>query len=132
MTNLNKEMLAKLDGYDGYEIDASDDQITVSCNNPESFDVSIFAFDEQFQVNFAGWHEVFDDQEEAMRCFAFGLSQQCRLEVVKRGKMECSWTMQFLQDDTWVDDSVTGMFLIPFWRPKQIEYRFNLIKRKPC
>jgi hypothetical protein len=130
MTNWHEAILAKLDGYSGFDIDFDDDHVIVSCKNPDSFDVSLHAFGSEFQVSFDGWHEHFETEEEALNCFAFGLSQDCRLKVKKRGTVECSWTVQAWQDDTWVDDTTTGLILIPFWRPKQIEYRRNLIKAK--
>lgn len=123
-------ILLKLDDYYGFDIDASDQHIVVSCKNPESFDVSFYVSGEEFQIGFDGWHEHFEAAEDALNCFAFGLSEECRLKVVKRGTMECSWTAQAWQDDVWVNDTTTGLIFIPFWRPKQIEYRHNIIKRK--
>ena len=132
MANWRKAIIAKLDKYTGFDADIGDDHIVITCQNPESFDVSIHAFGDEFQVGFDGWHEHFDVEEDALNCFAFGLSKDCRLKVVKRGKMECSWTAQARQDDTWVDDTTTGLILIPIWRPKQIEYRQNVIHEKDC
>ncbi|QUJ77351.1 hypothetical protein KDD17_04940 [Sulfitobacter albidus] len=130
MTKWHEAILSKLDGYSGFDIDFNDDHIIVSCNNAESFDISFQAFGSEFQVSFDGWHEHFENEEEALNCFTFGLSQECRLKVTKRGAMECSWTVQAWQGDTWVNDTTTGLILIPFWRPKQIEYRHNLIIAK--
>lgn len=130
MTKWHEAIVSKLDGYSGFEIDFDDYHITISCNNAESFDVSFYAFGSEFQVSFDGWHEYFETEEEALNCFAFGLSKECRLKVTKRGAMECSWTVQARQDETWVDDTTTGLILIPFWRRKQIEYRHNLIEAK--
>jgi len=130
LTIWHNAILSKLDEYFGFDIDTSDHHIIVSCKNPESFDVSFHAFGEEFQVGFDGWHEHFEAEEDALNCFAFGLSEECRLKVVKRGTMECSWAAQFWQDDKWVDDTTTGLIFIPFWRRKQIEYRHNRMKRK--
>ena len=129
MVNWREAILAKLANYTGHEVDVGDDHIVVSCGNPESFDVSIYATGDEFQVGFDGWHEHFDAEEDALNCFAFGLSKECRLKVVKRGNMECSWTAQALQDGTWVDDTTTGLIFVPFWRPKQVEYRQNTITK---
>lgn len=123
-------ILSKLDNYAEFDIETGEHHVIVSCKNPESFDVSFYASSEGFQVGFDGWHEHFEAEEDALNCFAFGFSKECRLKVVTRGSMECSWTLQAWQDDTWVDDTTTGLFFIPFWRSKQIEYRHNLLKGK--
>ncbi len=126
----HEAILAKLDRYTGIDVGVGDAHIVVTCQNPESFDVSIHAQGEQFLVGFDGWHEHFDAKSDALNCFAFGLSQECRLKVVKRGKMECSWTVQAFKDDAWFDDTTTGLIFIPFWRTAQIEYRHNVIIKK--
>ena len=130
MKKWHEAIRSKLDGYTGFDIDFDDNHIVVSCRNRESFEVSFHVVGKEFRVGFDGWHEHFDTEEEALNCFAFGLSQECRLKVTKRGAMECSWTVQAWQDDAWVDDTTTGLILIPFWRPKQIEHRRNLINLK--
>ena len=33
------------------------------------------------------------------------------------------------EDGTWVDDTTTGLIFVPFWRPKQVEYRQNTITK---
>jgi hypothetical protein len=126
----HKTILSKLEEYHGFDIDCGDDHIVVSCKNTESFDVSFHDFGEEFLVGFDGWHEHFKAEEDALNCLAFGLFGECRLKVAKRGTMECSWTAQFWRDHKWVDDSTTGLIVIPFWRRKKIEHRHNRIKRK--
>ncbi len=130
MAHWNNVILDRLDKFSGYEIAASDNHLTVQCENPNSFAVSIAEDDDGFLVNFDGWHEHFKDLEEALDCFAFGLSEQCRLKVTMRGKTECSWTVQFKESGDWVDDSTTGLILVPFWRPKSLEVRQNVLTTK--
>ncbi len=129
MANWREVILTKLANYTGHEVDVGDGHVVVSCGNPESFDVAIYAHGDELQVGFDGWHEHFDAEEDALNCFAFGLSKECRLKVVKRGNMECSWTVQALQDGTWVDDTTTGLIFVPFWKPKHVEYRQNTINK---
>ncbi|MEO9898431.1 MAG: hypothetical protein ABJF05_18820 [Paracoccaceae bacterium] len=129
MANWREVINAKLDNYTGYDLDVGDDHIIVTCQNPESFDVSIHADGEEFQVGFDGWHEHFDVEEDALNCFAFGLSKDCRLNIIKRGNIECSWTAQALQDGTWIDNTTTGLILIPYWKPRKVEYRHNIISK---
>ena len=123
VTNWVETVLAKLDRYDGLTVDFSDTHISVTSQNPNSFDVSINADGDAYHVSFGGWHEHIDDQEEALNCFALGLSEDCRLKVVKRGLMECSWTVQTRENEDWVDYSTTGLIFIPLWRRAHVEYR---------
>ena len=78
-----------------------------------------------FTVNFEGWHEEFTSEDEALNCFAFGLSPNCRLAVVLRGNTEKKWVVESLKDGKWTPDSETGLLLQPFWRSARIEYRQN-------
>jgi hypothetical protein len=78
-----------------------------------------------FTVNFEGWHEAFTSEDEALNCFAFGLSPNCRLAVVLRGNTETKWVVESFKDGKWTPDSETGLLLQPFWRSASIEYRQN-------
>lgn len=76
-------------------------------------------------VNFEGWHEHFTAEEDALNCFAFGLSEDCRLEVAYRGDLAVSWTVQSETDAGWVSDSTSGMVLTPFWRSRSVRHLQN-------
>jgi hypothetical protein len=102
-------------------------KISVEPLSSTGFTVWLIENDPGFTVGFDGWHEEFDSQDEAINCFGFGLSVECRLKVVMRGNMQCSWTVQSKSGDEWIDDSTTGLFLIPFWKKKKVEYLFNPI-----
>ena len=130
MEHWREAILAKLDKYTGIEVDVHETSISVTCQNLDSFDLSIFAYRDVFQVSFDGWHEQFDAVDDALNCFAFGLSEECRLRVVSRGQMDCSWTLQSRENGNWVDDTTTGLMLIPFWRRAQVRYCQNNIERK--
>ena len=80
-------------------------------------------------MGFDGWHEDFLVEEEALNCLAFGLSDECRLKVIKYGNIDCSWILESKENGQWIEDSETGRILKPFWKKKSIEYRQNkLIK----
>ena len=123
-------ILIKLDQYTGIKVNVHETSVSVTCQNPDSFDVSISADGDVFQVSFGGWHEHFDAEDDALNCFAFGLSKECRLKVVSRGRMDCSWTVQSQENGNWVDDTTTGLMLIPIWRRAQVRYCQNNIERK--
>lgn len=127
MSPWQDQILQMLERYDGFEIETTNGSLLVNCENEASFEVSIQSTGGSFQVNFGGWHEHFSDQEEALNCFAFGLSTNCRLKVVKRGKMECAWTVQSFDGGEWIDDSTTGLLVFPFWYSKTVEHRQNVV-----
>lgn len=101
--------------------------IVVHAPVPDGFDVSIT---ESLTVGYDGWHQHFDSEDEALACFAFGFSDQCRLKVTLRGKFAHKWTMESLQNGEWVETSTTGLLFFPFWRAPRIEYRQNSLLSK--
>ncbi|MEM8686971.1 MAG: hypothetical protein AAGF81_06565, partial [Pseudomonadota bacterium] len=113
MAGWQDDILSRLEKYTGYEVSHDDISLSVCCDNPESVEVSVWETGSSFQVGIGGWHEHFDALEDALNCFAFGLSEACRLKVTLRGSMECAWTMQSLEDGEWVDDTTTGLLFIP-------------------
>jgi hypothetical protein len=58
-----------------------------------------------YTVFFDGWHEDFDNQEEALNCFAFGLSDECRLKECRRGSFAYKWTVESNEHGQWTEDS---------------------------
>jgi hypothetical protein len=69
------------------EITYSEGQNEIDVIPPDSsgFSVGFRIIPTGFTVNFEGWHEEFTSEDEALDCFAFGLSPNCRLAVVLRG-----------------------------------------------
>ena len=102
--------------------------ISVRCENPESFEVTVIKSGSEYQVGYDGWHEHFEDIEEAKDCFAFGFSPECRLKVMLRGEKEYKWTVQYLEDGKWKDDSTTSLIFSRFWQSKRTEFRHNELK----
>jgi hypothetical protein len=87
-----------------------------------------------FTVSFSGWHEEFQDEQEAIDCFGFGLSERCRLKVLQRGRMSYKWVVQSRTDQGWTSDSETGLIFFPFWLPKRERHLQNhvvKIEEKP-
>ncbi len=123
-------ILAKLENYRGIDVQTTEKSISVRCKNPEAFGVTFEADNNAFTVSFDGWHEVFADQDKALNCFAFGLSNESRLKVLRRGSMECRWTLQHLENGAWIEDSTTGLIFVPFWRSAQYVFRHNICEMK--
>jgi len=61
--------------------------ITVKADSSKGFDVSFYDDKFEYTVFFEGWHEYFkkSESQNAINCFAFGLSDSCRIKVVSRG-----------------------------------------------
>jgi len=127
MSDWTKEILNRLEKYSGHEVEYDSESVSVTCANDDHFAVSIYQFGDEFQVNFDGWHEHFEELSTALDCFAFGLSDRCRLKVILRGKMECAWTVQSQEETGWSDDTTTGLLVFPFWRSKRVELRKNVL-----
>ena len=106
-----------------YEADAS--SISVLPRSNDGFTVDLNVNQSQYTVSFNGWHEEFEKEDEALDCFAFGLSDECRLKECRRGNFAYRWTVESKQNGNWVADSETGLFLFPFWRPKKVCYLQN-------
>lgn len=102
--------------------DDADGTIRVHAAAPDGFDVSV---SEDLCVGYDGWHERFDTPEQALECFAFGLSGRSRLKVTYRGEFACKWTVESLEGGHWVEGSTTGLLFVPFWRTPRIEYLQN-------
>ncbi|MFP5492872.1 MAG: hypothetical protein ACLGG0_15320, partial [Bacteriovoracia bacterium] len=80
-----------------------------------------------------GWHESFEEADEALSCFLFGLSEDCRLKITSRGNSRHKWEVQFLKSENWETDSETGLLLFPFWKKARVSYLQNkLIKSSNC
>lgn len=62
--------------------------ITVLPPTPDGFAVSFEERNGMYTVYFDGWHEHFASDTEALNCFAFGLSGECRLRVARRGGVD--------------------------------------------
>jgi len=122
--NPTNEILNKLKKYPSLDYDSGDGYVTVHPVSKDGFtvrfDTVIGESDNPYIVSFEGWHEHFDDAEEALNCFAYGLSSHCRLRVHERGGKAYKWTLETNEDGTWVPYSSTGWFIFPFWRPLKI------------
>lgn len=107
---------AKLQEHPRLRWEEKRDSITVPAISPDGFAVSFHEHQDGFVVSYAKWHEEFESEEEALACFWFGLSDECRLHVISRGSFDYRWTVQTLADGTWRNASETGLFFFPFWR----------------
>ena len=129
LTNMSAidAIINKLSQYPQLEFKVQDNKISVNPLSFQGFVVWLSEADNKFTVGFDGWHQEFVSKDEALNCFAFGLSDECRLKVEKRGKLACSWTVEYMKGDEWIEDSKTGLIFVPFWKKKTIQYLTNPI-----
>lgn len=124
-----EKIKAKLAKYPGVRYSETPDKIEVHPTDDSGFTVGLVASRSGYTVYFDGWHEEFTSEDDALNCFAFGLSPACRLGVVLRGDTATKWIVEGLQDGQWTQDSVTGVLLQPFWRRSRVVYRQNSLLR---
>ena len=100
---------------------------TISVSPEGGFKVWAVDQGDEYTVGFDGWHEHFDDMNDAIHCFAWGLSTKCRLKVVSKGGEPCRWTAQVLINGEWLDESTVGSVLTKFWKSSEESYLHNTI-----
>lgn len=125
-----KEIKERLRKYPHATIESDDNSISVLPISKDGFIVSLVVGHDSYTVSFNGWHEDFKDYEEAIRCFAFGLSARCRLKESLRGGMACQWTVEYQEKGEWYADSSTGLLIFPFWMKKNTRYLQNNLINK--
>ena len=122
------EVKSKLEKYPHIKYEEDTNSISIHPENDSGFIVQFEENDSSYAVAFDGWHENFNDEEEALNCLAFGLSNACRLKITYRGTSPQKWEVQAKEDnkDSWYTDSQTGLILFPFWRKPTVTYKQNL------
>ncbi len=103
----------------------SPNAIEVEAPCESGFSVGFTAEPDEFTVHFEGWHEHFETAEEALNCFAMGLTCEIRLAITYRGASPVRYVLQYRDGDSWSDDSTTGLILQPIWRRARTELREN-------
>ena len=116
---------SKLSSYPEVRYVETRTSIEVLPVDESGFAVSLHIAKGGYTVHFDGWHEDFGAEGEALNCFAFGLSEACRLRVVYRGSTPTKWILEHRKGDSWVTDSEVGRILSPFWRPRRLVYLQN-------
>jgi len=102
-----------------------DNYISVSPSDKNGFTVWISIEKNNYTVGYDGWHEEFEDENDAFGCFIYGLTNKCRLKVFKRGEFTYNWTMEAKGDGFWKIFSSTTLLFFPFWRKREIVFLQN-------
>jgi hypothetical protein len=120
-----EEIREKLLKHPDVRYESTRESICIYPDTDNGFTVSLVEDQGRYIVAFDGWHEVFQDKEQALRCFAFGLSSGCRLKEVRRGDVAYKWIVEAKEGGQWVEDSITGRYFFPFWKRKEVRYLQN-------
>lgn len=81
-----EDIQTRLLKYPHVKYETASSSITVLPTSDTGFTVGFEGVTGRYTVFFNGWHEEFTDAVEALECFAFGLSDQCRLKEHRRGR----------------------------------------------
>jgi hypothetical protein len=107
-------------------------QATVFPLDETGFQVSLTRNSTGCMVSFDGWHANYEDEADALNVFAFGLSQDCRLQVHYRGDFAHIWKVEEKSKSgewvpcEWVGANEAGLIAPPlFWVKKRVVYLQN-------
>ena len=130
MSKTIDEIVNQLKKYPKAEYELSADSITVNPKNENGFPVTLTDNGKgNYIVAFDFWHEEFNNENDALNCFAFGLSKDCRLKIVKKGNRPIKWTVESNENGKWIEDSTTELINLTFWEKSELEFLQNdLIK----
>ena len=131
--NVVDEIKDRLVKYPAARYFSSTGSITVLPLSEEGFTVELTVNGaDSYTISFNGWHEEFQDREEALNVFALGLSTHCRLREYRRGRFAYKWTVDFKDGDEWEEQSTTGLLIFPFWLKANIHVlQNNLLSDTP-
>jgi hypothetical protein len=131
--NLIDEIKQRLARYPAAQYYGGADSITVLPTSEQGFEVELIVHPgNEYTISFNGWHENFQDRDEALNVFALGLSEYCRLREYRRGKFAYRWTLEFNDEGEWIEQSTTAVLIFPFWMKVDIRVLQNsLIKVGP-
>ncbi len=119
------ELRDKLIAFPEIRFMAEADSLAVFPADDEGFPVVIERDGDGYTVRFSGWHERFAEPQHAFNCFTFGLSDDCRLAIDRRGDREYRWTVETLENGAWVAGTTVARRWIPFWKRGEVVHRQN-------
>lgn len=127
-----EEIRQRVQSFPQIKCEIENNRATVFPRDEKGFLVSLTENGSIYSVYFEGWHAEYDNAELALNVFAFGLSEDCRLEVGYRGRFPHVWTVEERGEDNgwfacdWIGCSEVGLLMLPlFWLPKRVLYLQN-------
>lgn len=132
--NAIDEIKTRLQKYPQVKSEIKAHQAIVFPLNENGFEVSLTEKLPGYTVSFDAWHEEYDDVEQALDAFAFGLSDACRLKVTFRGKLAYVWNVEEKAGNgewfpcEWIGCNEMGILSPPlFWLKKRFVFLQNTL-----
>jgi len=102
-----------------------EDAIRALPSSENGFEVALLVNAGNYTVCYAFWHTEFTDEQMSVNALINGLTDDVRLKVASRGKVDYRWNIQFQEPQGWVTGSAVFIFHYPFWKEKKIRYLQN-------
>lgn len=125
------ELMRRLDQHPNLSYQVEGHILSVLSADAHGFTVSLWDEAPQYTVFFDMWHTQLHDAEQALNCFAFGLSDNCRIKVTCRGGLPHAWSVERRKKgNEWVDYELvgrypTGYILFPHRHKAEVKYLQN-------
>ena len=129
LMNVIQELKERLSEFQGFKVEETNNRIEVIPTAEDGFNVSLEIKDNNYMVSYDAWHEHFQDADEALKTFMFGLSGGCRLKISYAGKQPVRWLLETKDRSQWVTHGIAaqGPIFYPFWKRKSVRYLSNTI-----
>ena len=128
MPSVIERAVGALRQHEGVRFDATPEEVSVPPVAPDGFTVSLrIAGNRLFEVRCDGWRETFSRAEDAYDCFAFALSDRCRLRVTYRGRRAVGWQIEKWEYGLWTPGPCQRRHLVPLWRAARTRLLQNRI-----
>lgn len=113
-----EQIVMKLRKYPWIKYEATEKSIEVQGLDENGFPVSFMEEGAEFTVYLGPCHWHFEDLNEALDYFGFGLSKKCRLREVIRGR-PYKWIVEQRTDTGWSQVNMTGLLFFRFWKRRE-------------
>lgn len=120
-----ERIIKKLEHFQNISYKIEENILTVFPSNNYGFQVSFVVTKNKYYVYYDVWHSEFKDEDEAISCFAFGLTNKCRLRVNSRGSKDYKWILEYNEEGEWKEHSYTSVFNFKIWNSKNTRYLTN-------
>lgn len=99
-----------------------DGSLTVRGKEAGGFDVHMLDDGRVATIFAGGWHEHYNDAEQAAATFMWLLTPKTKIVLSFRGRSQIGWKLQWDEDGKWMTGG-RGTILLPFlfWGPKREE-----------
>ena len=128
-----EEIKGKLKKHSQLNVVEDSNSIMVKAATQKGFDVMFEDTEDEYRVYFEGWHEHFEktEVESALECFAFGLSDSCRIKEYSRRGKPYKWILESKVDGEWESDSTTGLITLNIFGKPDVKYLKNRVIHVP-